>query len=708
MPTRTGFRPALLALAAAAALPPATHAQDDPLELKALKVYGDTYRHTATKTALAPAETPQSITVLDPVALELRGVDSVAGALRYVPGVTTELRGGTATRMDMFNIRGFDNFQNYYDGLQLLYNDWNLQPQIDLKAVEQVEVFRGPTSTLYGAMPPGGMVNLIGKRPRTERFNQIEVATGSHDLREASLESTGRIGESDFSYSLVGLVREKDGQARTSREERRMIAPSINWQVSDDTLVNFNLYYQDDPELGIYNTLPAAGLFRPNPNGRLPVDAFAGDRNWDHYEREVTLVGYKINHRFNNDWTFLQNFRYTDATAYQENTYGLGLAGDFRTLARRAYLTDESTEGVTVDNQLTGLVRTGGLEHHLLVGIDYLYMRSDIRYEDAAAPSIDLFAPDHDQIDPGTLDFAASGLSSDFKLTKKQLGFYLQDQIRLQDLVLIAGLRYDDYEMTERGLQYGGNVSRKLKQHKLTSRIGTLYRFASGISPFISYAESYEPLSGSDRFGNAFKPSTGKQWEAGVKYDASGNRASLALAVFRIDKENVPTRDPSGSPYDQIQAGEVRSQGIELEATMRPVDNLLLALTYTYQDVEVTKDNSSLAGKTLVWVPDHIASLWADYVFADGPLAGAGLGAGVRYIGKAALDAANSGTVPSATLVDLAISYDLGELSTQLQGASLSLKANNLLDERYYSCYDADNCWFGAERSIEASIAYSF
>lgn len=141
---------------------------------------------------------------------------------------------------------------------------------------------------------------------------------------------------------------------------------------------------------------------------------------------------------------------------------------------------------------------------------------------------------------------------------------------------------------------------------------------------------------------------------------------------------------------------------------MRPVDNLLLALTYTYQDVEVTKDNSSLAGKTLVWVPDHIASLWADYVFADGPLAGAGLGAGVRYIGKAALDAANSGTVPSATLVDLAISYDLGELSTQLQGASLSLKANNLLDERYYSCYDADNCWFGAERSIEASIAYSF
>lgn len=707
MPTRTGFRPALLALVAAATLPPVTHAQDNPLELKALEVYGDTYRHTATKTALAPEETPQSITVLDPVALEMRGVDSVAAALRYVPGVATELRGGTATRLDMFNIRGFDNFQNYYDGLQLLYNDWNLQPQIDLKAVEQVEVFRGPTSTLYGAMPPGGMVNLIGKRPRTERFNEIEVATGTHDLREASIESTGRIGDSAFSYSLVGLVREKDGQAKTSREERRLIAPSVNWQVSDDTLVNFNLYYQDDPELGIYNTLPAAGLFRPNPNGRLPVDAFAGDKNWDHYERDVTLVGYKINHRFNNDWTFLQNFRYTDATAYQENTYGLGLAGDFRTLARRAYLTDEATEGVTVDNQLTGLVRVGRLEHNLLVGIDYLYMRSDIRYEDAAAPSIDLFAPDYDLIDPAALAFDPA-YSSDFKLTKKQLGFYLQDQIRLQNLVVIAGLRYDDYKMTEKGLQYGDTISRRLNQHKLTSRIGALYRFANGISPFVSYAESYEPLSGVDRHRNAFKPSTGEQWEAGVKYNPANGNASLALALFRIDKKNVPTRDPSGSPNDLIQVGEVRSQGIELEATVKPVDNLLLALTYTYQDVEVTKDNSGLAGKTPVWVPDHIASLWADYASATGPFAGIGLGAGVRYIGEAALDAANSGTVPSATLVDLAIDYDLGELSSQLRGASLSLKASNLLDERYYSCYDADNCWFGAERTIEAGVAYRF
>ncbi|MEE3119103.1 MAG: TonB-dependent receptor plug domain-containing protein, partial [Pseudomonadota bacterium] len=155
---------------------------NDPVALGELTVYGETYRNTATKTALDPQDTPQSISVLDRQALEMRDADSVAAALRYAPGVNTELRGGAVGRLDLFSIRGFINYQNFYDGLQLLYNDWNLQPQIDLLAVEQVEVFRGPTSTLYGAMPPGGMVNLIGKQPSTDIFNLVEIAGGSRDL----------------------------------------------------------------------------------------------------------------------------------------------------------------------------------------------------------------------------------------------------------------------------------------------------------------------------------------------------------------------------------------------------------------------------------------------------------------------------------------------------------------------------------------------
>jgi len=697
------FSRSLLATAIATSLPAFATTTDKPeLSNDALVVYGSTYRNTATKSALAPEETPQGISVVDQQTLEMRNADSIAEALRYVPGVNTELRGGAVTRLDLFNIRGFINYQNAYDGLQLLYNDWNLQPQIDAIAVEQVEVFKGPTSTLYGSMAPGGMVNLIGKSPRQEDYNAVQLAVGTNALTEGSIESRGQIGDSDFSYSFVGLARGSDGQAVTSEEERLVLAPSIDWQLSDRTLVNVNLYYQKDPDMGVYNALPAAGLFKSNVNGKLSTDAFAGDANWDSYEREVTLFGYKINHQFNDNWTFLHNTRFMDGDAYQQNTYNLGLAADQRTLSRRAYLTDEQSRGITMDNQLAGRIQLGATEHNLLFGIEYLKLTSDIRYEDAAAPSLDLFSPDYRLIDPTALDFAASGYSSDFTLKKEQLGFYLQDQIRIDNLVLLAGGRYDRYEGSESGRKYGFPTDTEVEQNQFSGRLGALYEFDNGIAPFVSYAESFEPLVGSDRNGNEFDPSTARQWEAGIKYLSADDATELTVAAFRIDKENVPTRDPNGGPYDQIQAGEVRSQGLELDLRHQFSDNLLMTAAWTLQDVEVTRDNNGLQGKTPVWTPDQLLSVWANYDVSAGTLAGTTLGLGVRYIGEAELNAANTEKVPSATLVDLSVRYPLSKNST------LRLAANNLFDKRYYSCFDDNNCWFGAERSVEASFRYEF
>lgn len=707
-------KPLLITLAVSAAFSQlATADTTNPIELNALTVYGETYRNTATKTVLDPQDTPQSISVLDRQALEMRDADSVASALRYAPGVNTELRGGAVGRLDLFSIRGFINYQNFYDGLQLLYNDWNLQPQIDLLAVEQVEVFRGPTSTLYGAMPPGGMINLIGKQPATESFNRVEIAGGSRDLKEASVESRGQLGDSDLSYSLVALTRSRDGQAETSEEERHIIAPSVDWQVTEDTLVNFNLYYQKDPESGIYTTLPASGLFLPNPNGDLPQDAFSGDANWNEFDKEVLLAGYKIDHNINDNWNFLQNFRYTDAEAFQTNTYNTGLATDGRTLGRQAYLTDESTNGFTVDNQFSGRFQTGRVQHNLLVGVDYLSLDSDVRYEDTSfgsgAPSIDLFNPDYYQITRDNIDITDTVYSSDFTIRKKQLGVYLQDQLEIGRFVVIGGVRWDDYTGEEEGRQYGAPVDRELEQDNVSTRAGMMYRADNGFSPYLNYAESFEPQTGADRNGNEFDPSEGEQYELGVKYQAPSGRTTANLAVFQITKDNVPTRDPNGGPYDKIQAGEIRSRGVELEATAQPIDNLLTTLSYTYQDVEVTKDNSGLEGQAPVWVPEHLVSAWADYGFYEGPLDGLVAGLGVRYIGEAEYDAAtNEGNVPDATLIDVAFRYNLGQVVHTLKGTELGLSVNNLTDERYFSCFDADNCWFGEERTVEASVSYTF
>lgn len=664
-------------------------------------IYGTTYRNTATKTALEPAETPQGITVIDRADLDMRSVDSVAKALRYVPGVATELRGGAVSLLDLFNIRGFFNYQNFYDGSQLLYNDWNLQPQVDAFAVEKVEVFKGPTSVLYGGMPPGGMVNLIAKSPSDESYSRASFKLGTHGHTEANFESTGPLNDR-VNYSLVALARDKEGQAKTLSEERYLIAPSMGWQVSDQTLVNVNLYYQNDPAMGIYTSLPAQGLFLSNPNGKLPTDAFSGDANWNTFKREQLMLGYKINHQFNDQWTFLQNVRFTDADFYQQNTYSTALAADGRTQSRRAYMTDETTQGFTIDNQLSGTLNVGDIEHNVLVGLDYLYLDSDIKYRDGVAPSIDLFNPNHHLINPASQTLP--DYNSDFNLTKKQLGFYLQDQVRFNNLVVIVGGRYDRYEGEEKGIKYAYPAASKLEQNEFSGRIGALYEFSNGLSPYVSYAESFEPQTGIDRAGKAFEPSKGQQVEVGVKYLSADEATSITLSGFNILKNNVPTRDPNGGPYDEIQAGEVRSKGIELEANLNPTDDLQLLFAYTYTDAEVEKDNNGLQGKTPVWIPKHNASFWANYRVNSA----SELGLGLRYIGQQEIDALNTGKVPAATLVDLSYRYDLGNLGAAMEGVELTLAASNIFDERYYSCYDTNNCWFGAERAVSASVSFEF
>lgn len=678
-------------------------------------VVGETYRHTATKSLLPPEETPQSVSVIDHDTLIMRDVDSINEALRYVPGVNTELRGGAVTRIDQFNIRGFANYQNAYDGLPLLFNGWNLQPQIDAFAVQQVEVFKGPTSSLYGNMPPGGFVNLISKQPGTDPFNQLALAVGTNSLVEASFESRGAIGRSDLSYSVVGLGRQRDGQAVTSEEERYMFSPSVDWALGDNTVINFNLFYQADPSAGIYNTVPAAGSVFGTPFGQLETDFYAGDANWNTYDRTVVMPGYKINHEFENGWRLLHQARYMDAEVYQENTYNTGVLSNFtgdpadaRILLRRAYLTDETAEGLTIDNQFSRQIQTGAVEHNVLLGVDYQKLKSDIRYEDAETLPIDLFAPNNYVINPASLDFAASGFSSSFDIVTDQVGIYVQDQLRIGNWIVIAGGRHDQYNYEESGIKYGFPATSRIDQDQFSGRVGVLYELASGWSPYLSFSESFEPTGGSDRNGNTFDPATADQWELGVKYGAPNQPALINVAVFQITKENDLTRDPNGSPYDLIQAGETRSRGLELETHYSHGPGLRWMFNYTWLDVEVTKDNSGLQGKTPVWIADHAASFWVEYDFLGGPLKGVSVTTGVRYVGETQLDSLNTGTVPDYTLVDLAFAYDLGNMSSGLNGATARLSATNIGDERYFSCYDGNNCWFGAERTVELGLNYTF
>lgn len=680
-------------------------------EQETITVLGQTYRNTATKTSLEPEETPQAISVINSDEFENRGVSSVQQALRYAPGVNAELKGGSVTMYDNYNIRGFENNQMYYDGLVLQYLvGWNLQPQIDPIALERVEIFKGPSSVLYGAMPPGGMVNLIAKSPQKERNTDFSIATGSRNLVKASLDTTGQFGDSNVYYRLIGSASHRDGQVDYTEEERYVFAPSIDWYATDNTLVNFNFYYQNDPNMGMNSAMPASGSVWDNPNGSIDKNASMGDKNWSKFEREFWMAGYKIDHSFNDNWSFLQNARYMKADLYQENTYHAAAGWDPSTgsLDRYIYSTDEDSEGFTIDNQLSGRVITGPVEHNLLFGIDYQHLKGSSNYTSYGydggytAPSFNAFAPNNNQIDRSKV--TASGVYID-DVKVEQLGFYFQDQMRINRIVLMAGGRFDNYEATS---DYVGTIT-KTDQNNFSYRVGAMYEFDSGWSPYINYATSFEPVAGVDSSGDSFEPSIGQQVEGGVKYLSADYATSMTASLFHIIKSDVVVPDPNDPSYQgKIQVGEIRSQGLELEGRTMLTDSWDVSASYTYTDMEITKDTTGLEGKTPIYVPEHAATLWTNYYVYNGILGGSRFGAGARYIGERQMDAANTDIVPDYTVVDLSLGYDLAYLTNSLKGAAVNLSVNNLFDEDTYACYDSANCWYGEERTVEFKFDYKF
>ncbi|NOH44871.1 TonB-dependent siderophore receptor [Vibrio cyclitrophicus] len=707
MTTHTRFKYSSLAVALLTAFSTQALAEDTITEadsnIETVTIMGKAYRNTATKSALEPEETPQGITVIDEAQLEQRGVQSLNQALRYAPGVVTENRGGSVAMFDSYSIRGFKtNNVNYYDGLSLQQlNGWNLQPQIDPIAMQQVEIFKGPTSVLYGAMPPGGMVNMIAKAPQTEKSTKVGVATGSRNLQEASIDTTGQFGDSDFSYRLIALARKQDSQVDNAEEERYLIAPSVDWQATDSTLINFNLYYQNDPSMGINSSMPLDVLKASDPSVSM------GDKNWSKFEREVLMVGYKINHDFNNNWTFLQNARYTDASLYQENTYHVSYDSNTpNQLSRYLYSTDESFKGFVIDNQLSGLIKAGSIEHNVLVGIDYQNMDGDVNYSSYSANgsgfnSFDPLNPNNDLLDRSDVTKTGEYLDD---TTSSQLGLYLQDQVRLDALVLIAGARFDHYKSES---DYYAHES----DHKqFTYRVGGLYELNNGLSPFASYATSFEPAPGVDKSGNEFDPEMAQQAEIGVKYLSDDMSKEATVSLFHIVKQDMLMTDPTNVYGPRIQVGEVVSQGAELSGRWFATENFDIAAAYTYVDMEITEDTSNgLEGTTPIYVPEHTANLWANYNVFNGMLAGSRFSAGARYVGEMQMDASNTqGKVPAYTVVDLSVGYDLGAASDTLSGATANLAVNNIFNEEYYACYDQSNCWFGAEQSVELSVNYEF
>lgn len=655
---------------------------------------------TGSKITTPLKEIPQSVSVITRKELDERKPAQLQDAIAYTSGIVAA-PWGTDGRFDECLIRGFDLCTGalYRDGLSqkvIGFSGFKIEPY----GMERFEVLKGPASVLYGQNEAGGLINAVTKRPTADPLYSGYVSYGSFDTVEAGIDVGGPIDPAGvWSYRLTGLYRDGSTQIDHTDNDRVYIAPALTWQPDAQTSLTVLANYQWDKLSAIYS-VPVPGITDNYTGPLVGRNFFTGQPGYDRFDADHGSIGYQFSHEFNDAWTVRQNLRFAHQnTDYAQLYFGDADGGDAvlpdgHTIARTAYAVKDSASIFNVDNQAEYHASLGPAENKLLLGLDYNRFDVDEVTHYGAAPSLDMTDPDYSQvIDPP--------LYEDYRQTIGQVGLYLQNQTKIDERIVVSfGLRQEWVDNTTRDHLTGDSSAQK--DDALVRQIGAAYLFDSGVTPYVSYAESFTVNTGQTREGDNFVPSLGKQYEAGVKYQPTFFPGSITAAVFDLRKTNVLTTDPDDSNF-QVQTGEVRHRGFELEAKADLDLGLSLTAAYTYVDAVITRDNDGFEGNRPSLVPENTASLWANYQFGENtPLAGLSLGAGVRYVGSTFGDNENTVRVPAYALVDAALRYKHGSWEA-------ALNISNLFDKKYFStCYPGEGCYYGEARNIRGSLNVKF
>ena len=646
--------------------------------------------YTGTKTDTALTELPQPIKVITAEQYEAQGAISISDTVKYAAGVLANPY-GRDTRVDGFNVRGLDALQ-VRDGMRDIFS-YYASITSDPYKFSRVEIVRGPASVLFGQGSIGGLVNLVSKTPDFDTRGEVSLVYGSFDRKEV-LGDINLAASDTLAVRFVGRARDADTYVDHVPDDRVMFAPSIRWQPTPDTDVVLTGLYQEDDTGSTSQFLPIVGTFRPNPvaGERLDRYTFVGKPGWDRYAGRSLQGGGSITHRFSDNVQLSLKARYIDSDLEYKTHYADSYTNpqdpfsvygtDGRTIGLYADASDARMNVFSTDNNLQFNFNTGAdIEHKLLVGVDYSWNKVQKRgifgFE-----IVDLYDIDGDAL----LAYEPSG---DFVAeSQKQLGVYVQDQIRFFDRVsVVLGARRD---------RVTGSSGQK--DNATTFRAGIIGEIGAGFSPFFSYTESFLPVAGrienSDgSFGDPYVPQTGTQYEAGIKWQPTPNTLVTATA-FKIKERNRVLYLAAGGT---AQSGVLDTKGFEIEASHTLPGNFELLANYGYAKLK-SETNTSLD-----YMPRHTASLWSTKTFGLPEEAQLRLGGGVVYSGKSVSTSdVWSIVTPSRTTVDA-----LAEINWN--NWRFAVNATNLLNNKYFaSCLARGDCFVGAPRNVMGTVGYRF
>ncbi|MEH2180224.1 TonB-dependent siderophore receptor [Nostoc sp.] len=607
---------------------------------------------TATRTDTPLRDIPQSIQVVPQQVLKDQQVIRLDEALRNVSGVQG---GETAFAAPSFTIRGFANAPVLRDGFKQ-YQQFDSDIP-DVSNLEHIEVLKGPTSILYGQIEPGGLINLVTKQPLSQPFYEVGLQAGNYNLVRPTIDFSGPLNaDKTLLYRLNATYQRIDSFLNYDTNfERVFVAPTLTWEIDKQTDLTVNVEY-------LHNQRPSnAGLVAAGDRILdIPFNRTLSEPD-DRETSEQYRVGYNLEHRFSDNWTLRNSFRYINFD-YTQTFFPILTFDEATGIADRAYINSKQrAQDYLLQTNVVGKFATGSIQHTLLFGIDlsHNYTELDTRVDFGPFP-LNVFAPVYGQaIRQNRNDLLRF---NDTSYYTNQLGIYLQDQIAIaNNLKLLAGLRYDLFDQLGIYRQYGFDSNLPdLSQtpNAWTPRFGVVYQPIPELSVYASYSRSFKPNNAADgNTGTLLKPEQGEGWEVGTKAELLGGKLFATLAYFNITKQNVATSDPNNPFGFSIATGEQQSQGVELDVSGEILPGWNIIANYAYTDAEITKDNTFAVGNRLFNTPKNSASLWTTYTLPKGSLQGLGFGVGFNYVGEREGDLANSFVLDSYFLTNAAVFY---------------------------------------------------
>ncbi|MDX8496342.1 TonB-dependent siderophore receptor [Mesorhizobium sp. VK22B] len=629
---------------------------------------------------------PQAVSVVTQKQIEDQKPRTLNDALGYTASANPNSF-GFDTRYDAFFLRGFPAFYNgmFRDGLRQ-YNGPSAWFKTEPYGIEGVTILKGPASSLYGVSGPGGIVNVVTKRPKDEPFHEIELLAGEHNRFQAALDASGPVNEDgSILYRFTSLGRLSETDLPAYPDDKLYLAPAITFKPDEDTRLTI---------LGEYSKSVTGGTaaFYNSAYGALS-NVYEGDPAWNDFSQDQGRIGYEFEHRFNDWLTVRQNLRYNAVDSDIEYSGHYSIGAD-QPLQRYWGHYTEKMRNFVVDNMAQLEFDTGPVRHTAVGGIDYAWSDYD------AGSGLSYVSVD---------DIKSAPVPYSGGQQMNQLGVYLHDQMEWNDFTLFTSGRFDWVDTTSTAADFSQS---KQKDSAFSGRLGLSYRTEWGIIPYVNYSTSFSPNIGfvyddvNSDVGRVARPTIATQKEIGVKYEIPDYNATVSAALFDIDQKDGVVFDASSGINKQRQL-DLNSRGVELEANASLDNGFSVIASYTYLRVKIERGAEGTDGKELSATPNHILSLWGHYQFENGTLAGLGLGAGVRFAGASYGDDTNTFRNDARALVDASLSYDFGYRNPKLEGVELQVNAKNLFDNQQTIC-SAGYCYRDEGRSLFGSLRYRF